>query len=117
MSNFKSKQKELFIKNRITSKYDFVFYNLRDGLISKNAANNKLKELCSQLQINPITMHGLRHTNASVLIYKGVNILAVSKHLGHKSLAVTMEVYAHAIKELEERENEKIRSTISEIVS
>ncbi|MCF1620849.1 tyrosine-type recombinase/integrase [Tetragenococcus koreensis] len=59
-------------------------------------------------------MHGLRHTHASVMIYKGTDILAVSKHLGHKSLNVTMSTYSHAIKELKEREDEKIKSIMDD---
>lgn len=110
MKDFKSAQKQLFTGLGVKPKFDFVFYNAKEGLISNNAVNKKLKELLRQLEIEtPLTIHGLRHTHASVLIYKGINIMAVSKHLGHKNLAVTMETYSHAIKELEEREDEKIK--------
>ena len=116
MQSFKSEQTKLFQKMEIKSQHDFVFYNAKEGLISNNAANKKLKELLRQLEIDtPLTMHGLRHTHASVLIFKGVNIMAVSKHLGHKNLAVTMEVYSHAVKELEEREDEHIKSIFDDI--
>lgn len=116
MKTFKKEQKELFKKMKIKPKYDFVFYNAKEGLISNNAVNKKLRELLRQLKIEtPLTMHGLRHTHASVLIFKGVNIMAVSKHLGHKNLAVTMEVYSHAVKELEEREDDRIKSIFDDI--
>ncbi|XIL59334.1 tyrosine-type recombinase/integrase [Enterococcus faecium] len=36
---------------------------------------------------------GLRHTHASILLYQGVNILSVSKRLGHSSLETTMSTY------------------------
>ncbi|MCC9080235.1 site-specific integrase [Enterococcus faecium] len=92
VSRFKQKQSELFEKLDIVPKHDFVFYNAKEGLISNNAVNKKLKELLKQLSIEtPLTIHGLRHTHASILIFKGINIMAVSKHLGHKNLAVTME--------------------------
>lgn len=116
MTNFMKLQRELFRKMKIQPKHDFVFYNAKEGLISNNAANKKLRELLRQLEIEtPLTMHGLRHTHASVLIFKGVNIMAVSKHLGHKNLAVTMEVYSHAVKELEEREDDRIKSIFDDI--
>lgn len=41
--------------------------------------------------------------------------MAVSKHLGHKNLAVTMETYSHSIKELEEREDIKIKEIFTEL--
>lgn len=116
MKDFKSSQKQLFAGLGVNPKFDFVFYNAKEGLISNNAVNKKLKELLRQLKIDtPLTIHGLRHTHASVLIYKSINIMAVSKHLGHKNLAVTMETYSHAIKELEEREDEKIKLVFDDL--
>ncbi len=38
---------------------------------------------------------GLRHTHASILLYQGVNILSVSKRLGHSSLETTMSTYTN----------------------
>lgn len=116
MQDFKTAQEQLFVGLGVKPKFDFVFYNAKEGLISNNAVNKKLKELLRQLKIDtPLTIHGLRHTHASVLIYKGINTMAVSKHLGHKNLAVTMETYSHAIKELEEREDEKIKLVFDDL--
>ena len=116
MKDFKNAQSEIFKSLEIKPEYDFVFYNAKEGLISNNAVNKKLKELLRQLSIDtPLTIHGLRHTHASVLIFKGINIMAVSKHLGHKNLGVTMETYSHAIKELEEREDEKIKLVFDDL--
>ena len=42
-----------------------------------------------------ITLHGLRHTHASQLIEAGVDIVTISKRLGHSSPDVTLRVYAH----------------------
>lgn len=47
----------------------------------------------------PITLHSLRHTNASLLIASGVNLATVSKRLGHADTAITARIYTHAIKE------------------
>ena len=51
-----------------------------------------------------IRFHDLRHTSASVLIHKGVNIKAVSQRLGHSSINITSEIYAHTF------ESDKIKS-------
>ncbi len=42
-----------------------------------------------------IRIHDLRHTYATLRIYKGDNILDVSKQLGHHSIKITLDTYAH----------------------
>lgn len=70
--------------------------------------NRHLEKICTKLSISSISFHGLRHTHASVLLFKGVNILSVSKRLGHKDITTTQTVYLHIIKEMEERETKLI---------
>ena len=42
-----------------------------------------------------ITFHALRHTHASQLIASGVDIVTISKRLGHAKPSVTLAIYAH----------------------
>ena len=42
-----------------------------------------------------ITFHALRHTHASQLIASGVDIVTISKRLGHSKPDITLRVYAH----------------------
>ena len=44
-----------------------------------------------------ISIHGLRHTNASIMISSGVPITTTAKRLGHSTAATTSKIYAHAI--------------------
>ena len=46
-------------------------------------------------KLPPISFHGLRHSHVSALIAKGVDVLTVSRRIGHASPVVTMRVYAH----------------------
>jgi integrase len=43
----------------------------------------------------PVTFHALRHSHASVLIASGLDVVTVSRRLGHASPVVTLTVYAH----------------------
>ena len=43
----------------------------------------------------PITLHALRHTHASALIAAGVDVVTISKRLGHANPAITLKVYSH----------------------
>jgi len=42
-----------------------------------------------------ITLHALRHTHASQLIAAGMDVLTISRRLGHASAAITLTVYGH----------------------
>lgn len=50
---------------------------------------------CRALDLPRIPFHGLRHSHASLLIAAGVDIVQVSKRLGHAKPTVTLGVYAH----------------------
>ncbi len=54
-----------------------------------------LDDLISKNSLPHITMHGLRHTCASMLIAKGVPIADVSAQLGHSSIDITLRTYTH----------------------
>nr|WP_026681371.1 site-specific integrase [Priestia megaterium] len=73
-------------------------------VISNNAANKLLNTVLDDLDIESITVHGLRHTHASVLIYQKISIYYVSERLGHSDIDTTMNHYAHLLKELREQD-------------
>ena len=50
------------------------------------------------LNIEGLTMHCLRHTHASQLIASGMDVLTISRRLGHGSPAITLTVYGHLMK-------------------
>ena len=45
-----------------------------------------------------ITLHGLRHTSATLLISQSLDVRSVSARLGHAQTSTTLNIYAHAIK-------------------
>jgi integrase len=47
-----------------------------------------------------VSFHGLRHTHASALIASGMDVVAISKRLGHKSLTAALRIYAHLFAKL-----------------
>lgn len=58
-----------------------------------------LKPALKQAEIDKaVTMHGLRHSYASMLILLGRKIPEISRYLGHADVVVTMRVYAHFLK-------------------
>lgn len=57
-----------------------------------------------------LTFHQLRHTHATLLLQNGVNIKAVSQRLGHADVRVTLDIYSHVTKSMEDGIAEKLDS-------
>ena len=68
-----------------------------------------IKESC----VKPIRLHDLRHSHATILINEGVNIVAVSKRLGHTDINQTLKTYTHLLKNTDEQMMETINSIVS----
>ena len=79
-----------------------------DKRIYTSTINNHLTKYCRKAGVDVISVHGLRHTHASLLIYDGVSIPSVAKRLGHSNTITTQQTYLHIVKELEARDNQKI---------
>lgn len=72
-----------------------------------------LRKLLKELDIPKVTVHGLRHSHASYLLYKGVSINYVSARLGHADVSITQKVYAHMLKEEKNREQDRTIELLS----
>lgn len=53
---------------------------------------------CKLAGVKQIRIHDFRHSCASLLIYKGANIIIVSKFLGHTKIEETLNAYTHLYK-------------------
>lgn len=70
--------------------------------------NTALTKLCSRAGLPHVTVHGLRHMYASILMEQGVPLAKVSALLGHASIHTTFEYYCEVLDE-----NEKIRGFLN----
>lgn len=87
------------------NQYDMVFYKeTANKTISNEGVNKALRIILENLSISRITTHGLRHTHASVLLFKGANVHSVSQRLGHADIQTTLDHYAHVLEEMKERD-------------
>jgi len=91
-----------------------IFVN---GRVFGSTVNGRLEALCNKSGIPVISMHCLRHTHASLLIFAGVSIASIAKRLGHSSITTTQETYLHIIRELENQDNDKIIGHLSSLIS
>lgn len=63
----------------------------------------------------PLPFHSLRHTCALLLLEAGADIKFVQEQLGHGSVQITSDVYAHISKKLEKRNIDKYEEYTSRI--
>ncbi|MFC1866558.1 tyrosine-type recombinase/integrase [Thermodesulfobacteriota bacterium] len=75
---------------------EWLFYNENGGIIDVNNIRKRIfYKALEKAKLRCIRIHDLRHTYATLRISKGDNILDVSKQLGHHSIRITLDTYAH----------------------
>lgn len=105
---------ELNIHTQNLEKDTLVFVD-KSRRVHNAEINKHLKKLCEESNVPKITLHCLRHTHASLLLYEGVSIASVAKRLGHSNMATTQKVYLHIIQELESQDNQLLLEFLSDL--
>lgn len=72
----------------------------------------KFRRNAAESHLPPITLHGLRHSFASVANSQGVPMYDISKALGHSSISVTSNIYTHLFDETESRTLQAVAQAI-----
>ncbi|MBF4808271.1 MAG: site-specific integrase [Lancefieldella rimae] len=86
------------------------------GKVYNSTANSVLARHCQNVGVPTISVHGLRHTHASLLLFAGVSIASVSRRLGHASMTTTQETYLHVIQELENKDIDIVMRALSTLI-
>ena len=87
------------------------------GNIYNSTVNDLLARHCKKVEIPVISIHGLRHTHASLLLFAGVSIASVARRLGHSDMTTTQKTYLHIIQELESKDIDIIMRSLSNLNS
>jgi len=104
-------QFQQLIKNLPVDKPIFL---IKDKIYN-STVNVILERHCKNAKITVITVHGLRHTHASLLLYNGVSIASVAKRLGHADMTTTQKTYLHIVQELENKDKNLIMSAMASL--
>ena len=83
------------------------------GKVYNSTVNDVLERYCKKAEVPVISIHGLRHTHASLLLFAGVSIASVARRLGHSSMNTTQKTYLHIIQELENRDVDLVMRSLS----
>ena len=63
-------------------------------------------------QLPHIRFHDLRHTHATRALQAGIHPKVVSERLGHSTIAMTLDVYSHAIPAMQEEAATRIADLV-----
>lgn len=89
-----------------------AFYHNKEGLLftqengspmCPDSVTTYLRRFSEKNNLPHINPHKFRHTMASMLIYKHVDPVSVSKRLGHSQVSTTTDIYAHVIEEADQQ--------------
>lgn len=63
----------------------------------------------------PFNLHSLRHHHASNLIAAGIDILTISRRLGHANPSITLAVYGHLYPNTDDRAAQVIEAMFARV--
>lgn len=88
---------------------------IKKDKVYNSTVNNILTRHCKAVGVPVISVHGLRHTHASLLLFAGVSIASVARRLGHASMTTTQKTYLHIIQELENKDVDLVMRSLSSL--
>ncbi len=95
------------------SEKELVFPNeTGDFMDADNMIKRRFNKLFEDTGISKVRFHDLRHTYASLLLEKDMNVKYIQRQMGHSSFEITMNTYAHLMPEVYEKSKQLINDLI-----
>ena len=95
---------------------DALVFALADGTArSPNALTKEWSRTIDVLELPDVTFHALRHTHASQLVASGMDVLTISRGLGHANPTITLKVYGHLYSNIDDRAVQLINAAFAKL--
>lgn len=78
---------------------EMVLTSAHGDYVSHNYVEKKFKKFVKDTDFSYITLHSLRHANATLMLANGVDLKVVSSLLGHTNISTTADIYADVLNE------------------
>lgn len=92
---------------------EMVFTSERGNYKDRSSLNTSFKRFLNGSGLEFLTLHSLRHCNATLLINNGVDLKIVSEHLGHSDIGITANIYADVLASTKRKTADLIETVIS----
>ena len=102
LKRWRTEQASTFLKQGIIPS-GYVLTAENGGPMHPDSPTDWLAKFSRRHKLPPIHPHKFRHTQASLLIAQGVDILTVSKRLGHAKVSTTLDIYSHILEKGDEK--------------
>jgi integrase len=93
-----------------------IFARLNGSPESPRVLSKEWAALAREMNLS-VTFHALRHTHASMLIDAGIDIVKISKRLGHANVSTTLDIYSHLFAAREDKSAAAINSAVIALFS
>lgn len=100
---------------RLWREHGLVFPSEVGTPLNSNNVVRAFRSLLIEAGLPQIRFHDLRHTAASLMLNNGVDVLVVSRRLGHAKASITLDVYGHLLSDTQERAAEMIEGLITPV--
>lgn len=111
LKRWRIRQSAVFLRLGVTPS-GYVLTAENGGPMHPDSPTDWLAKFSKRHGLPPINPHKFRHTQASLLIAKGVDILTISKRLGHAKISTTLDIYSHQLAKSDERASEALDGLI-----
>ncbi len=90
-----------------------VFTSELGKRLSISLPTQHFQRLVKEYNLPPISLYGLRHTAATIMIAEGLNAREVAARLGHAQTSTTLNIYAHAFQDANTRATNAIANALN----
>jgi len=87
---------------------EMVFVSALGNYRDRNSVYHSLKRFTKGTEFEDMTLHQLRHCNATMLLNSGFDLKVVSEHLGHCDIGVTADIYADVLRSMKSKVAEQV---------
>ncbi len=91
-----------------------VFANALGQPLHPDTVSKAFRLLVERAELPHIKLHGLRHTHATHALQVGIHPKVVSERLGHSTVALTLDIYSHAIPAMQQEAAELVAALIED---
>lgn len=114
LKEHRKKQMEIQLRSceEYNNEHNLVCTRYDGSPINPSTFSHAFGDFLSKHELPHVRLHDLRHTNATLMLLSGTPAKVASSRLGHSSINITMDLYSHVLKDMNEDAAERLNEVI-----